>query len=361
MNINDNLNPQGDEYSKAAITLANKEIITDEGSKYLIYDIANNYGLDKLTRERKLAWFEDNKEMIIETGHKKLFKEEADKPLLFQKGCKAYLDYLEGKESGYICQMDATASFAQIMAVLSKDKNLAIITNLTDAPNRYDFYSEVIKEFLLVSKSNVDLKTARSYLKKALMVYFYNGEKEFNRVITKPENRKLFKEILQSVAKGAYEIRETINNVYLELSDRALFNYILPDNFQVSLPQIDTERVKVNSPFYNVTVQYDVNRPNVANNRRFLAPSFIHSIDAYIAREMIRRVDYDMLVNHDSFMSHPNNCEKSLEHYKDILNQINYSNLFDNLLSQMYGQKIESKFTNREPLNLIHRSTYALC
>ncbi|HEG8181515.1 TPA: hypothetical protein SFZ80_001800, partial [Campylobacter coli] len=71
------------------ITLANKEIITDEGSKYLIYDIANNYGLDKLTRERKLAWFEDNKEMIIETGHKKLFKEEADKPLLFQKGCKA--------------------------------------------------------------------------------------------------------------------------------------------------------------------------------------------------------------------------------------------------------------------------------
>lgn len=165
------LNPQGDQYSKAAITFANKEIISEEGVKYLIYDIANNYGLDKCTRNQKLEWFNDNKNRIIELGSKQEIDMTADKPLLFLKGCKAYIDYLEGNESGYVCQMDATASFGQIGAILARDKNQAIITNLTDDDNRYDLYTEVIKEFIKVAKLDLNLKEARSLYKAPIMVY----------------------------------------------------------------------------------------------------------------------------------------------------------------------------------------------
>ena len=53
------INPQGNQYRKAMLQFSDKEVLTEEGREYLMYDIANTYGFDKEVWAKR--WLEAHK------------------------------------------------------------------------------------------------------------------------------------------------------------------------------------------------------------------------------------------------------------------------------------------------------------
>ncbi len=117
------INIQGNEYRKAMLSFANKELLTEEGIRYLKIDIANHYGLDKLTWTQRL--FRINKVLNTIFLNKEYedrmveASKEADSPLLFIKAVTAYKGVILGEPIGHNMSLDSTASGLQIMSALS--------------------------------------------------------------------------------------------------------------------------------------------------------------------------------------------------------------------------------------------------
>ena len=73
-------------------------------SDYFKIDIADNFGLDKKTWDERIAWFEENKENLID------IKDEAEEPAQYLKAVYAYVDAINTNMTKHIMRLDATAS-----------------------------------------------------------------------------------------------------------------------------------------------------------------------------------------------------------------------------------------------------------
>ena len=89
---------------------------TFTGIEYLLIDIANNCGKDKLTFKERIDWFNTNIKNIInkDTANQEILefiKEiNPEEPELTFAGIQAYINYLNNVSSGYMISFDATAS-----------------------------------------------------------------------------------------------------------------------------------------------------------------------------------------------------------------------------------------------------------
>lgn len=77
--------------------------------QYLMIDIANNYGLDKLSWDERIQWTKNN---ICSKADIQKNMNKADSPAQFYAGASEYIKYLEDLEyeSGYGVALDATSS-----------------------------------------------------------------------------------------------------------------------------------------------------------------------------------------------------------------------------------------------------------
>ena len=62
-----------------------------------------------------------------------------------------------------------------------------------------------------------------------------------------------------------------------------------------------------------------------------------HSTDAYIAREMVRRCDFQMVHVHDNFMSNPDRLQDVCRTYREICAEVAKSDLLQDILRQITG------------------------
>ena len=89
---------------------------TFTGIEYLLIDIANNCGKDKLTFKERIDWFNTNIENKVTKDSSNqelldLIKEiEPEEIELTFAGLQAYIKYLNNVSSGYMISFDATAS-----------------------------------------------------------------------------------------------------------------------------------------------------------------------------------------------------------------------------------------------------------
>ena len=104
---------------------------------------------------------------------------------------------------------------------------------------------------------------------------------------------------------------------------------------------------------------------------RGMSPNVIHSVDGYVAREMIRRMtqhcakfnrNYPAFITsiHDAFGTHPNNAEEMTYHYTNIMCELNESNLLQDIMSQISGKNMLSIKKNTLTNDMIKASIYKL-
>lgn len=104
---------------------------------------------------------------------------------------------------------------------------------------------------------------------------------------------------------------------------------------------------------------------------RGMSPNVIHSVDGYVAREMVRRMtqpcakynrNYPAFITsiHDTFGTHPNNAEEMTWHYTNIMCELNDSDLLRNIMSQISGGVMLSIKKNTLTNDMIRSSIYKL-
>lgn len=253
---------------------------TFTGREYLKIDIANNYGLDKLNWNDRIAWFDANEDKLDE------LVKTAKEPALFYAGTKAYRAVLRGEPIGYMISLDATSSGLQLLAALTGDPSAASLCNVIDTGNREDAYVSIYHQMLsqVADKS----KISREDTKQAIMTAFYSSKAVPKQVFGEGQLLDIFYGSLEAMAPGAWELNETM----LALWDPTAYEHfwVLPDNFHVHVKVMEQVRERVHFQNAPYDVFYHVNQP--MKEGRSLGANTIHSLDGMIVRELTRRCMY---------------------------------------------------------------------
>jgi len=257
--------------------------------QYLKIDIANSYGLDKLTWDERIAWFDS-----IKDGNIAELIPQAKEPAMFYAGCKAYNDALAGKPSGYMISLDATSSGLQLLAALTGCRQSAELCNVVpfrfhddSVVQRQDGYTVIYN--MMLDELGEESKIKRDDVKQAIMTSLYSSRAVPRQVFGEGALLDLFYDTMTEAAPGAWELNEAMLSFW---DSKALsHDWVLPDNFHVKIKVMDSIKETVhflNQPF---EVFHKVNRP--MKEGRSLGANATHSIDGMICREMGERCDYN--------------------------------------------------------------------
>ena len=311
------LDLQTDEYGKALVSLHKKELITQLQNLYIA--IANHAGKDKLTWKERYDW----------TARQAIDKIKWKEPILGKKAIRALKDTTEGKPTGYVMSIDATASGLQIMAILSGCKKTAKLVNCIDPHKRYDIYSEVVK--LMNKQLKKPNKVSRPIIKEVVMTHYYNSKAKPKLLLT-DEQQDVFYKIIDGLLPGPESIMEMINNCWNP--EITCNSWIMPDGHTAYIPVIKSIDGTYTDPEFG-EIPLTWSQQATSSDFRSLCPNIIHSIDGYVAREMIRNCDFQLTHIHDCFVFNPNYLQKVCQTYRKIMADIASSNLFEDILRQI--------------------------
>lgn len=273
--------------------------------QYLKIDIASNFGLDKEDWDIRLDWFdqnlsgiesllalaERNEETSMQLPTRAIAKHplmvQADKPVQFFAGVSAWGKVRRGLPIGYPISLDATASGAQLLAILVSCEQSARLCNVVDTGKREDLYTNIYQ--LMLSTLGTTGVIARSQVKEAVMTGLYGSVAVPRRVFGEGPVLGAFYETLETQATGIWELNQALLGLW---NPTALsHDWVLPDNFHVHVKVMDdrTETVEFLGALYDVETK--VNRPTTEGLS--IGANVIHSIDGMVVREISRRCTYD--------------------------------------------------------------------
>jgi len=326
------------------------------GFDMLKIDMANTYGLDKELFETRIQWVNQNQTDILNNLDE--WASQAEEPLMFRKACYAFADAVDGKPINHNMFMDATASGLQIMAALSGCKKTAEAVNLINNGQRNDAYTAVSDA--LIAKAGENPMFTRSYIKKPIMTHYYNSKAKPKELLGEDTMElNMFYEILMEKFTGAEAVMQVINNAW---DPFAYFHqWTLPDGHVAKVNVVDQVDARIEVDELNhmqFTYRFYPNQPS--DRKTSLAPNIIHSIDGYVAREIIRRADFEVAHIHDAFTCHPNHMPKVMDFYRDILAEIAESNLLSDIISEITGTDVQLKKFSYDLAEDIRKSEYML-
>lgn len=407
------------------------------GFEYLLIDCANHYGLDKLTFEDRIAWGREHLDEL------ESFTGKAESAYLFMKSVAAIRKAQQGIPTGHLVALDAVCSGMQIMSAITGCLSGARATGLVDPNRRADAYTELTQRMQVILGSNIHV--TRKDAKAALMTSCY-GSKEQPKIIFGEDTPELaaFYQACMEMAPGAFELLQELLDTWQPYA--LVHAWKLPDGYdaRVKVMQREETRIEVDELDHaSFTYEYYVNQgskkglSNVAN--------VVHSIDAFILRELVRRcnhyglnikainnwltaavlergnqtpgVDYDLLEGehqyfieqyqrsgqptaailpwlnasnvhdlpigllhdlvritnsmleykafpvvtiHDSFASHPNNCNWVRHWYKEILAELADSEILSDIMSQLHQSPGSYGKLSPDLSKYIRQSNYSL-
>ena len=249
--------------------------------EYIKIDIASNFGLEKETWNTRLDWFTEHKDKLEQLVL------EAEEPALFFAGVEAYRKAERGQSINYPISLDATASGAQILALLAGCERSALLSNVIDSGDRLDFYAEITK--LINQYADQDIKISRKDAKDAIMPSFYGSTKAPKDVFGEGALYELFQKIMSIASPGIWNL----NSMFLALwdSDAKEFAWVMPDNFHAKFKV--RQNVQYEFSFLGMlnTVTIPENKP--IENGKALGANIIHSLDGMVVRELTARCNYN--------------------------------------------------------------------
>lgn len=288
---------------------------------YIKIAVANAYGLDKSTWNKRINFVNE----MFNTNTVDECIACADEPVLMQKALNAYDDAINGIPTGFMANLDATASGLQIMACLIGCKKTAEATNLIFNGKRNNAYQYIADE----------MGSTLAITKKPTMTYFYGSKAEPKKAFG--EDIDLFINALKEKLPGAYEVME--DNQSCWNPEAYEYEWTLPDGHTSIIKVMKTIQNKIEVDELDhatFTYQHEINEP--MKKGVSLAANIIQSIDAYIARQMVSMAQeqgFELLTIHDSFWASPNHMQKVRQNYLNILMNIADSNLLQDILRQI--------------------------
>ena len=258
------------------------------GWQYLLIDVANQFGHDKMLFEERIKWAEENLDRL-----ESLVDQAETKPL-YMKGVQAIRKAQKGIPTGHLVGFDACCSGVQIMSAITGCEAGARATGLVDPNVRADAYStmtETMNE--LLHSQGITVNVSRKQAKEATMTSFYGSKAKPIEIFgEKTPELEAFYKAATIVAPGAWEL---LQDLLASWQPYAMYHaWKLPDGYdaRVKVMERKESRIEVDELDHaTFTYEYYVNEgtkkglSNVAN--------VVHSIDAYVLRSIHRRCNYD--------------------------------------------------------------------
>jgi hypothetical protein len=249
--------------------------------QYILVDIANAMGLDKLSWDDRIQWTKDNDHKL------ESLVDQAETPPMFYGAVQALRDVQQGKPTGWGVSLDATASGAQILALLAGCEASASLCNVINVGARMDLYTAIYEAML--AETGGDSKITRADCKAAILTSLYGSMAQPVRVFGTGEMLTLFYKTMETRMTGAWSLNKDLISLWQD--DVLTHSWVMPDGFEVEIPVEDLEAKHIT--FMGAPVQVDI-RVNKPTDKGLSLPANVtHSVDGMILRELHRRCSYD--------------------------------------------------------------------
>lgn len=240
-------NYQGTEWEKCTLKFAKEEALTDEGIKNI---------------QEYIKQLKPDEEYLRFTANHALTEGTTDK-------------------TGIFIGADASASGMQIISVLYRCITTA--TNVGILDKTKDAYSEADKEANLQVPQGMN---SRAVFKQCCMQHSYGGVQTPKELLGE-DNYAKFRETMWKLFPAVEYYVTGIPSIYYE---SPVFTWTLPDDGVVQQPVIETHNVRLALPHYpHVDFGYAFKALTPKEHGVEMAANIVHSIDGYIARELIYR------------------------------------------------------------------------
>ena len=384
------LTPQDTDFGKSLIKFAEEAAITEDGVKWLAFQVATTYGLDKATLGDRLEWVTkaENIQLITRVARDPIANigdwEGADEPFQFLAACEEYYAVVLAKTrttTGLPVATDATCSGLQILAGLARDKSTACLVNVVPSDKPQDAYQVIADQ----SRSQIPQRLRphwdRKKTKRCVMTIPYNAKPFSNRQyirdafddididLDKDELTQIVQAVrdaMELVVPGPMKVMRWIETEVSKAIKRGAQEliWVTPSGFRVTqrlmkmthkiveLKLLGRCRVKVLDGEKGVDLRHHKNAT---------APNLIHSLDASLLHLSATKFNAPISLIHDSVL-----CRATDMSHLSTLVRDTYMHLFaehDFLkdFAQAIGAESEPPIIgNLEPEAVID-STYFFC
>ena len=325
------LTPQDTDFGKSLLNFADETYITEKGCKWLAFQCATTYGLDKATIKERLEWVANNIPLITRVAKDPIDNlgdwEAADEPWQFLSACDEYYHCCiikDKKTTGLPVATDATCSGLQILAGLARDRRTAQLVNVLPSERPADAYRVVadaakphipttlhevwdrkaVKRTVMTIPYNAKPYSNRSYIRDALLEKGVEIDKDDLTITV-----KAVRNAMNTVVPGPMAVMKWIEDEVAKTIKRGAkkLEWVTPSGFVVTQKIMKTDDpVRVNlqllgTTFLNLnkwTDEADLNRHKAAT-----APNLIHSLDASLLHLSVDRFNHPIALIHDSVLT----------------------------------------------------------
>lgn len=325
---------------------------TFTGQQYLDIDIANCFGLDRLSWNERLFWVDNNRPDLEDLA------KQAKYPILFRKAVRALRSVNMGFSTNHIMGLDATASGLQIMGALSGCKSTCKAVNLIDTGKRQDVYTAMADHMAEITGK----KIKREKIKPVVMTVFYGSTMMPINAFGEGKKLVAFYDTIREHLTGAYELMLLIQDHW---NPRAkYYQWTLPDGHTARVPVtfVDQKNIEVDE-HKHMRFEYRAEVVKSQPQGRSLAANIVHSIDGWVVREMVaaaNRQGFWMAPIHDCFYASPNHMNKVRRNYIEIIASITRKHMIKDILKQISKRKITYRPRTKKLHKKILKSDYAL-
>ena len=190
------------------------------------------------------------------------------------------------------------------------------------------------------------------------MTHYYNSVKTPSEAFTE-EQLTTFYDVLGDKFEGAEAMMETVNAFWNYDSDE--HKWTLPDGHvaKVKVIEMTDTRIEVDELDHR-TFTYRYAKQTPSNNFRSLVANIVHSVDGYIAREMVRRSPFELAHIHDCFVFSPDDLQEVSKLYREIMAEVARSSLLQDILSELKGTPVKINKLSEDLDQKILKSSYML-
>ena len=325
------LTPQDTDFGKSLIRFSNESVITEDGKKWLAFQVATTYGLDKATLSERLTWptKPENIALISRVATDPINNigdwENADEPWQFLAACEEYYAVVLTQTrttTGLPVATDATCSGLQILAGLARDKSTASLVNVIPSDKPQDAYQVIADRSRPQIPERLRPYWDRKKTKRCVMTIPYNAKPFSNRQYI----REAFKDIdidiekeeltqvVQAVRSAMEEVvpgpMKVMRWIEQEVS-RAIktgateLMWVTPSGFRVTqrLMKMDTKIIELMLlGRCRIKLADGEKGVDLRHHKNATAPNLIHSLDASLLHISATQFDAPISLIHDSVL-----------------------------------------------------------
>ena len=326
------LTPQDTDFGKSLLVFADSAPITHDAFKWLAFQVATTYGLDKETWDVRHIWVRNNHPLITRIAKFPIEElpnwEVAEEPWQFLAACEEYYACVisQSRKTTSLCvATDATCSGLQILAGLAMDRSTAQLVNVLPSDRPQDAYKVVADK----SKSHIPKSLHnvwdRKCVKRTVMTIPYNAKKFSNRAYIRDALKEYGVEIEKDdLTQTVNAVRDAMNQVvpgpmavmsWIEQEVAKKFKgnpnltltWTTPSGFvvnqRIQKKKVETLELQLLGRCKLSVATDNPNEADITRHRAATAPNLIHSLDATLLHLSVERFNAPIALIHDSVLS----------------------------------------------------------